>query len=158
MKSNNTSKKINSSNLGLFGIDTLKTLKIFRSEFMKLEDMTPKQRVKIENWIQTIKECHSSGLSNEEWCNKNNVSIKQFYYYLAKIRKMAITEIPYKNAVAPRTMDIKTNDYNEIVEVKPCLSVTSSDSVATVYYGSSKIEIAANCPKWILELIMDRLC
>lgn len=63
---------------------------------MKLEDLTPKQRLKAEKWLAIIRECINSDLSNEEWCEQNNVSIKSYYYYLAKLRKMAIEQIPYK--------------------------------------------------------------
>ena len=56
---------------------------------MKLEDLTPKQRLKAEKWLAIIRECINSDLSNEEWCEQNNVSIKSYYYYLAKLRKMA---------------------------------------------------------------------
>ena len=63
---------------------------------MKLEDLTPKQRLKAEKWLAIIRECINSDLSNEKWCEQNNVSIKSYYYYLAKLRKMAIEQIPYK--------------------------------------------------------------
>ena len=63
---------------------------------MKLEDLTPKQRLKAEKWLAIIRECINSDLSNEVWCEQNNVSIKSYYYYLAKLRKMAIEQIPYK--------------------------------------------------------------
>ena len=48
---------------------------------MKLEDLTPKQRLKAEKWLGIIRECINSDLSNEEWCEQNNVSIKSYYYY-----------------------------------------------------------------------------
>ena len=46
--------------------------------------------------LAIIRECINSDLSNEVWCEQNNVSIKSYYYYLAKLRKMAIEQIPYK--------------------------------------------------------------
>ena len=52
---------------------------------MKLEDLTPKQRLKAEKWLAIIRECINSDLSNEKWCEQNNVSIKSYYYYLAKL-------------------------------------------------------------------------
>ena len=48
---------------------------------MKLEDLTPKQRLKAEKWLAIIRECINSDLSNEVWCEQNNVSIKSYYYY-----------------------------------------------------------------------------
>lgn len=66
---------------------------------MKLEDLTPKQRLKAEKWLAIIRECINSDLSNEVWCEQNNVNIKSYYYYLAKLRKMAIEQIPYKKEI-----------------------------------------------------------
>ena len=40
---------------------------------MKLEDLTPKQRLKAEKWLAIIRECINSDLSNEKWCEQNNV-------------------------------------------------------------------------------------
>ena len=82
---------------------------------MKLEDLTPKQRLKAEKWLAIIRECINSDLSNEEWCEQNNVSIKSYYYYLAKLRKMAIEQIPYKkrNNVLPLVPES-----NDIVEIQ----------------------------------------
>lgn len=61
-----------------------------------LHQLSPTRQIKIQNWIQIIHACMDSGLTNEEFCKQNNISIKS-YYYLAKIRKMAIEELPYKN-------------------------------------------------------------
>lgn len=46
---------------------------------MKLEDLTPKQRLKAEKWLAIIRECINSDLSNEVWCEQNNVNIKSYY-------------------------------------------------------------------------------
>ena len=82
---------------------------------MKLENLTPKQRLKAEKWLAIIRECINSDLSNEVWCEQNNVSIKSYYYYLAKLRKMAIEQIPYKkrNNVLPLVPES-----NDIVEIQ----------------------------------------
>ena len=82
---------------------------------MKLEDLTPKQRLKAEKWLAIIRECINSDLSNEVWCEQNNVNIKSYYYYLAKLRKMAIEQIPYKkrNNVLPLVPES-----NDIVEIQ----------------------------------------
>lgn len=127
---------------------------------MKLEDLTPIQRVKTERWIEIIRECQKSGLSNNEWCIQNGISIKSYYYYLAKIRKMAITEIPYKNNYNTPSVPSLVSPSQEIVEVRPPSSVYPSDSncssALTLYKGDTKIDIDANCPEWMLKEILDR--
>ena len=67
---------------------------------MKLEDLTPKQRLKAEKWLAIIRECINSDLSNEVWCEQNNVSIKSYYYYLAKLRKKEKESSAYRTRMA----------------------------------------------------------
>lgn len=122
---------------------------------MKLEDLTPKQRLKAEKWLAIIRECINSDLSNEEWCEQNNVSIKSYYYYLAKLRKMAIEQIPYKkrNNVLPLVPES-----NDIVEIQASQStpVCMSSSVMTICQGNTKIEINFNCPEWMIQELLNK--
>ena len=122
---------------------------------MKLEDLTPKQRLKAEKWLAIIRECINSDLSNEEWCEQNNVSIKSYYYYLAKLRKMAIEQIPYKkrNNVLPLVPES-----NDIVEIQAPQStpVCIPSSVMTICQGNTKIEINSNCPEWMIRELLNK--
>lgn len=72
-----------------------------------LRCLSPVKRVKIQNWIQIIHACMDSGLTNEEFCKQNDINLKSYYYYLAKIRKMKIEELPYKNR-KPQTYPAET--------------------------------------------------
>ena len=54
---------------------------------MKLENLTPKQRLKAEKWLAIIRECINSDLSNEVWCEQNNVSIKKLLLLPGKTKK-----------------------------------------------------------------------
>ncbi len=38
---------------------------------MNLNELTPIQQVRMQNWIKIIRECQSSGLTNKEWCDDN---------------------------------------------------------------------------------------
>ena len=57
---------------------------------MDISTLTPKKQVKIQFWLKIIKECRASGLTNRDWCEQNNIHLKQYYYWIAKIRKMAL--------------------------------------------------------------------
>ncbi len=92
---------------------------------MKLEDLTPKQRLKAEKWLAIIRECINSDLSNEEWCEQNNVSIKSYYYYLAKLRKMAIEQIPYK----------KRNNVLNVIKLRNDGFEGNTKNVLLFFYG-----------------------
>ena len=64
---------------------------------MKVE-VSPVKQVKIKYWLDVIHKCRANGLTNTEFCKHNNINEKSYYYYLAKIRKMAIEDIPIKKS------------------------------------------------------------
>ena len=47
---------------------------------MNLNELTPVQQVRMQNWIKIIRECQSSGLTNKEWCEQ-----------MASVKKAIIT-------------------------------------------------------------------
>ena len=52
---------------------------------MNLNELTPVQQVRMQNWIEIIRQWQSSGLTNKERCEQNGVSEKSYYYHLAKL-------------------------------------------------------------------------
>lgn len=61
--------------------------------------MTYKRRTD-EEWIGIIQTCKSSGYSDIEWCQQNNISISTFYYKLNILReKASLNELP--KAIVP---------------------------------------------------------
>ena len=81
--------------------------------------------------------------------------IKSYYYYLAKLRKMAIEQIPYKkrNNVLPLVPES-----NDIVEIQAPQStpVCIPSSVMTICQGNTKIEINSNCPEWMIRELLNK--
>lgn len=46
-----------------------------------------------QDWLDLIKECRSSGLTDKDWCDRHGISRSNFYYHLRRLRKKAC-EIP----------------------------------------------------------------
>ena len=47
-----------------------------------------------QQWVQIIRECQSSGLSNKEYCRQQGISEKSYYYWLRKLRSTAAEGMP----------------------------------------------------------------
>ena len=107
---------------------------------MNLNKLTPVQQVRMQNWIEIIRQCQSSGLTNKEWCEQNGVSEKSYYYHLAKIRKLALAEIPRKaqHKVIDTTFVEETSPFAEvtIVEEQPIIQ-----SSIVIRKGTASVEI-----------------
>ncbi len=62
------------------------------------------QRRSIEEWQSLISEARQSGLSDAEWCRRNNISRHSFYSAIKRLRKHAC-EIPQRNTLVNLTND-----------------------------------------------------
>ena len=59
---------------------------------MDISSLTPDKQVKLQYWLEVIRQCRASGLTNQAWCEQHNISLKSYYYWIAKIRKLALEE------------------------------------------------------------------
>ncbi len=48
---------------------------------------------RLQNWMEIIRECEESGLSNREFCFQRGISEKTYYYWLRKARAATATVI-----------------------------------------------------------------
>ena len=56
---------------------------------MDIASLIPDKQVKLQYWLDVIRQCRASGLTNQAWCEQHNISLKSYYYWIAKIRKLA---------------------------------------------------------------------
>ena len=63
---------------------------------MDISSLTPDKQVKLQYWLDVIRQCRASGLTNQAWCEQNQISLKSYYYWIAKIRRLALDEFPRK--------------------------------------------------------------
>ena len=47
-----------------------------------------------QQWMQIIRDCQNSGLSNKEYCQQNGISEKTYYYWLRKLRTTVAESVP----------------------------------------------------------------
>lgn len=48
---------------------------------------------RMQSWVEIIRECQKSGLSNREFCSQRGISEKTYYYWLRKMRTAATAVI-----------------------------------------------------------------
>lgn len=129
-----------------------------------MQTLSPVKQVKIQRWIDIIRACQNSGLTNEKFCEVNGLSIKSYYYYLAKIRKMAFEEIPYKkrqnNTSSSEVVVIPEHSQNNCTfsEIKVTeLNEPSAECKVTIRKGTAIIEIQEDISEQLLFKIMRAL-
>ena len=60
-----------------------------------------------QQWVQIIRECQRSGLSNKEYCRQHGISEKSYYYWLRKLRNAAAEGLPQIVEVASAAVEDK---------------------------------------------------
>lgn len=136
---------------------------------MNFEELTPVKQVKIRYWLDVIHQCRDSGLTNESWCKQNNVPIKQYYYWLSKIRKMALEDLPRRQNGTREISDkqlsaerkISIIPENQFVEVpiqiprvtEPVLQNAATG--ITVYMENVRVEIPENTSPELLRMVLQ---
>ena len=58
---------------------------------------TRRAQVPMEDQIRLINECHSSGMTDADWCRENNIIVSIFYNWVSHGRKAAAEQIPPPN-------------------------------------------------------------
>ena len=60
-----------------------------------------RDQVRIQEWMQLIRERNDSGMTIKEWCRSKGLSENQYYYWLRKIRRSACTALESRADKAP---------------------------------------------------------
>lgn len=112
---------------------------------MDISSLTPDKQVKLQYWLEVIRQCRASGLTNQAWCEQHNISLKSYYYWIAKIRKLALEDLPRKNNGIHTTADQNTllsNPASEFAEIPlPDRLATRSDPAPVLHIGTITVEI-----------------
>lgn len=52
-----------------------------------------KHRVSDAEWVERIRDCQSSGLTVAEYCRRNGINYKTYYYHLRKLREQICSDM-----------------------------------------------------------------
>lgn len=126
---------------------------------MNHSSLTPDKQVKFQYWLDVIRQCRASGLTNQIWCEQHDISLKSYYYWLSKIRKLALEELPRKkNGIHMYTGQqaaILTESSSEFTELSlPGRSISSSAPAAKIHIGSITVELYEGTFAQMLENIL----
>lgn len=110
-----------------------------------------------EEWLSLIQECRSSGFSDRDWCEQNNISINTFYNTITRLRKKACM-VP--EAIGS-TMDVSPEivplllvgeAHSQMLDTTPQLptDVTPSGEALTIMVNGCKVAINNNARRDVI--------
>ena len=125
---------------------------------MDISALTPDKQVKLQYWLDVIRQCRASGLTNQAWCEQHHISLKSYYYWIAKIRKLALEELPRKSHGCRPVMEqtaLIPDAAPEFTEVSlhgrqdPCAA-----PAAVLRAGTVTVDLFEETPRELLETIL----
>ena len=125
---------------------------------MDISTLTPDKQVKLQYWLDVIRQCRASGLTNQVWCEQHDISLKSYYYWIAKIRKMAPPELPRKRNGSRPVMEqtvLLPDAAAEFTEVslRGRQDFTAAPA-AVLHIGTVTVELFEDTSRELLEAIM----
>ena len=125
---------------------------------MDISTLTPDKQVKFQYWLDVIRQCRASGLTNQAWCEQHDISLKSYYYWIAKIRKLALKELRRKSYGCRPVMEQAVPEPDSALEFtevslhsrqEPCAS-----PVAVLHVGNVTVELFEDASRELLEAIL----
>ena len=117
-----------------------------------MEELSAKTQLNIQKWLEIIHQCRDSGLSNQQWCEENGISLKSYYYWLARIRKMAIENLPHKRSA--RTVSTELSEATVFAAIPVINHCPANAAPVTIRVGSAVIEITADTPDSLIRSVI----
>lgn len=124
---------------------------------MNNRTLTAKQKLDLRKWTDIIQQREQSGLGINEWCRLNNINKGNYYYWLNKLRSIAVDLVDLADDSADTT-GLAVPTATSFAEI--CLPEKVSDNLSaeqiTVIKGDAHVMIPASVnTKTILAVIRE---
>lgn len=105
------------------------------------------QKYRLNQWIEIIRECRSSGQTVSAWCADHDINPKSYYYWLKRVRMAACEALPslcaQNNPIVPVNIPVPTPSNG------PSGQESSSDIV--IRFGAATLEIHNTASAILIE-------
>ena len=101
--------------------------------------LTVRNEYRLQNWVEVIRECQESGLSNKEFCAQRGISEKTYYYWLRKVRTAATT------VMEPQLVRLEEG------------SASGTDGMIEIRYGKTELRLPEDVDLKALAVFLNAL-
>ena len=120
-----------------------------------MNELSLKTQMSIQKWLDIIHRYRESGLSNRQWCQENGIQLKSYYYWLSKVRKLAIEQIPRKTSAPPSLPSTVSRSASiTFAEIPVKRNYSREADPITIHIGNASIEIPTDAPDPLIQSIV----
>ena len=116
--------------------------------------------IRTRQWKKIIAAANRSGMHKKDWCKKHNVSERQFYYWQAKLRTKAISDMESTlplDQIGEKSVSSEGSGFLELTAPEPQEDsyIVETESTETMAQGSHGREMPM--PEMILQYGMFQI-
>lgn len=74
--------------------------------------------IRLTEWASIIKDCRTSGLKVDEYCQQHNLSRDAYYYWLRKVKTAALQQAGFVELSAQGKAPISVSDFDTQLIIK----------------------------------------
>jgi hypothetical protein len=104
------------------------------------------QQYRLNQWIERISSCRSSGQTVAVWCAENSINTKSYYYWLKRVRTAACEALPSLktegNSIVPINIPIQAGSNSAPQETSAAI---------VVRFGAVTLEIGNDASPSLIE-------
>ena len=75
-------------------------------------------QIRITEWAAIIKDCKSSGMKVDDYCQQHDISRDTYYYWLRKVKTAALQQAGFVELPIPETKPVPTTDFSTQMVIK----------------------------------------
>ena len=110
-----------------------------------------KAEFRLRHWAKIIADCQSSPLTVKAWCEANGICPKTYYYWLRKVRKRTLENLPACQNDDPAKVPAENPLTFGKLEVQPPLR--GMQAAVVVHLPRATIEVATGTDQQTLEAV-----
>ncbi|SDD73102.1 IS66 family insertion sequence element accessory protein TnpA [Sporomusa acidovorans] len=111
------------------------------------------RQYRLNQWIEIIQECRSSGQTISSWCAAHNIKLQSYYYWLKIVRTAACESLPVVGENTQSIVPVKIS--SSITAGSP--TVQESSSHITLQMGSVTLALHNGASTALIENTLKAL-
>jgi hypothetical protein len=120
---------------------------------------TIERRIRLQEWASQIEEQAQSGMTVMEWCQKNNVGYKNFFYRKRRVREELLEEFEKSNnsksakiaTINQKQLSVK----NELPIITPLNIPQTKGAALTVWIGHYAVDIQNGADAGTIDQVLN---
>lgn len=115
---------------------------------------TVKSQLRLQQWAKIISDCQASDMTVVAWCEANNINIKNYYYWLRKVRSHTLEQMPELTENLPVSANDDPVTFKKLDVKTP---VTGTSAAVVIKLPNATVEVSEGASQQTVQAVLMAL-